>query len=96
MRGGGFVGKLRFQESFVRRVLEQSPDEIRHAGQQFADGTILADAITHLDQRALDRAGHSVEQLKLEAALIDSELFGVGLRVRDAANVMRTESGGDD
>jgi hypothetical protein len=53
-------------------------------------------AITHLDERALDRTGHSVEQLKLEAALVDSELLGVGLRVRDAANVMRTESGRDD
>ena len=37
-------------------------------GSNSPTGAILADAITHLDQRALDRAGHSVEQLKLEAA----------------------------
>ena len=38
-------------------------------GSKFADRTIFAHAITHLDERALDRAGHSVEQLKLETAL---------------------------
>ena len=32
-----FVGKFRPQKSFVRSVLEQSPDEIRHAGKQLAD-----------------------------------------------------------
>ena len=94
--GGNVLGKFRAQETFVGSVLEQTPNEIGHAGQQLADRTIFADAITHFDQRALDRAGHSVEQLKLETAAVDAEFFGERLRVRDAADVVRTERRGDD
>jgi hypothetical protein len=96
LRGGGVVGKLRLEKSFVRSVFEQPPHEIRHAGQQLAHRTILAHAITHLDQGALDRARHSIKQLKFEPALIDAELMRVGLRVRNAADVVRTEGRGDD
>ena len=44
-------------------------------GSNSPTGAIFADAITHLDQRALDRAGHSVKQLEFEAALVDAELL---------------------
>ena len=91
---GDIVRKLCPQEAFIGSIFKQSPNEIRHAGQQFADRTIFAHAITHLDQRALDRTGHAVKQLKFEAAAIDAELFRHGLRVGDAADVVGAERGG--
>ena len=82
------LGELRAQESFIRGIFKEATHQIRHPRQQFAHWRIFADAITHLDQRALDRAGHSVEQLEFETAAIDSEFFRQCLRVRDAADVV--------
>ncbi len=82
------LGKFCPQESFVRRVLEQAPNQISHAGQQLANRTVFPDAIPHLHQRALDGAGHAVKQLELEPAGINAELIRDRLRVRDAADVM--------
>ena len=88
---GNIVGKFGAEKAFVGSVLEQTANEIGHAGKQFADRTIFADAITHLDQRALDRTGHAVEQLKFETAAVDAELVRQRLRVSDAADVVRAE-----
>src|SRR5205085_11794677 len=88
--------KFRTQETFVRSVLEQTPNKIRHSRQELADWTVFTNAITHFDERAFDRTGHAVEQLELETAAIDSELIGQRLRVRDAANIVRAERGGND
>src|SRR5207237_5350080 len=53
-------------------------------------------AITHFDQRALDRAGHAVEELELETAAVDADLFRERLCMRDAADIVRTERRGHD
>ncbi len=93
---GGVVGEFGAEEPFVGSVLEQSPNEISHAREQFAHGAILTHAKAHLDKGALDRAGHAVEELEFVAALVDAHLVGQRLRVRDAAHIMRPEGRGDD
>jgi len=90
------LGEAMPHEALVRRVLEQAPNEISHAGQQLADWTIFPDAIPHLDQRALDRSGHAVKQLEFEAAAINTELIRDRLRVGNTADVMRAERGRND
>ena len=89
-------GKFCAQKSFVRSVLEQAPNEIGHSGKQLAYRAIFADAISHLNERPLDWSGHSIEELKLEPAAVDSELVREGLRVRDSAHIVRSERGGDN
>src|SRR6266540_3993798 len=84
------------QKSFIRRVLGQASNKISHAGKQLADRAIFADAITHFHECALDRPGHSVEQLKLKAAAIDPQLVRERLCVCDTANVVRSEGSGND
>src|SRR4030095_8722454 len=83
-------------KSLVRFVLEETSNQIRHPGKQFADRTILAYTITHFYESALDRPSHAVEQLELEAALVHPELVRSRLRVRNAANIMRSECSCDD
>src|SRR5207244_1860996 len=73
---GNVVRKFRAQETFVGSVLEQTTNKISHTGEQLADRTVFANAITHFDQRAFHRPGHAVEQLKFETAAIDPELIG--------------------
>src|SRR2546421_11310040 len=58
--------------------------------------TIFSDPITHLDERAFHRTGHAVKQLKLETAAVDPKLIGQRLSVRNAANIVRSERGGND
>src|SRR5256714_2622887 len=90
------LGEFRAQKSLVRSVLQQSPDKVGHSRQQLADRAVFANAITHFDQRALDRAGHAIQQLKFETAAIDPEFVRDRLRVRDAADIVRPEGGGND
>src|SRR5262249_993481 len=86
-------GKFRAQKTLVRCVLEQTANEISHSRQEFAHRAVFADAITHLDERTLDRAGHAIKQLELEPTSVDAELFRERLRVRDAPDIVRTERG---
>ena len=65
-------------------------------GKQVRPPAVFAHAITHLDQRALDRTSHPVKQLEFETTAIDAELLRHRLRVGDAADVMRAERGGHD
>src|SRR5207302_8720373 len=80
--------EFRAQESFVRSILEEPPNQVRHAGQEFADGTIFTHAISHLNESAFDWSRHSVKQLKFETAAINAELISESLRIGNAANVM--------
>src|SRR5205823_13819399 len=83
-------------KSFIRGVLEQATDQVGHSGKEFTDGAIFADAITHFHQCALDWSSHPIEQLKLEAAAIDSELLRERLCMSDAPNIVRAKCGGND
>ena len=94
--GGSVLGKFCAQKSFIRRVLEQASHQVGHARQQLAHRAVFAHAITQLDERTLDRTGHSIKQLKLETTAIDPEFVRKRLCVRDAANVVRPERGGND
>jgi hypothetical protein len=38
------------QETLVRGVLQEAADEVGHAGQQGADGAVLADAMALLEE----------------------------------------------
>ena len=95
-RRGDILGKFCAQKSFIGRVLKQPPYEVGHSREQLSDRAVFANAITHFDQRALDRPGHAIQELKLETAAIDSEFVRERLRVRDAANIVRPERSGND
>jgi hypothetical protein len=58
----GLAHVFDFQEALVRGVLEQAADEVGHAREQFADGTVFADAVAHLEERGLQLVGHAVER----------------------------------
>src|SRR4029450_6865659 len=85
---GNVLRQFCAQKSFIGSVLKQSPYEVGHSREQFPDRAVFANAITHLDQRALDRPSHSIKQLKLEAVAIDTEVVRKRLGVRDTANAM--------
>ena len=65
-------------------------------GKQLPDRTIFADSITHLGQGAFNRPRHAVKELEFHPALVDPELLRIRLRVRNATDVVRTESRSDD
>src|SRR5438477_10108554 len=82
-RRGDILGKFCAQKSLIGRVLKQPPYEIGHSRQQLSDRAVFANALTHFDQRALDRRGHAIQELKLETAASDSEFVRLRLRVRE-------------
>src|SRR2546421_1174198 len=96
LRRRNMLRELRAQESFIRGIFKKATHQIRHTWQQFAHWRIFAYPIAHLDECALDRPGHSGEQLKLETAAIDPELFRQRLRMRDAADIVGAERGSHD
>ena len=62
------LGKARPQERIVRRVFQQPPHEVRHAGNQLAERHVDPQAVAQVDERLLLGVGHAVEHLQLEAA----------------------------
>jgi hypothetical protein len=79
-------------ERFVRRVLEETPDEIRHAGDQIAHRRIDAYAEAETTERRVHRLRHAVEQLMLDRRIRQSSRPAAGDRIRDAAHVVGAES----
>ncbi len=62
---GSVVRKFRAQKTFIRSVLEQSPDEIRHARQQLAVRHVDPHPVAPLHDGVLQRVRHAVEHLHL-------------------------------
>ena len=78
-------------EGFVRGVLEQPPDEVRHPGDQVADRGVDADAEPEGAERGVDRLRHAVQQLVLECHVGETPGAGAGDRVGDAPEVVAAE-----
>jgi hypothetical protein len=89
----GLAHVLDAEETLVGGVLEQAADEVGHAGEQFADGAVLADAVAHLQQRGLQFVGHAVERLELVGARIDAEALGLGDGVGDERTLCEAKFG---
>src|SRR5437660_10748026 len=89
--GRNVLGKFGAQKSFMGSVLEQAANKIRHPWQQLADRSVFTNAITHFDQRALNRASHALEELELATASNDTERFRGRRRMCDAADIVSTE-----
>ena len=85
------IGKALLEERIVRGVLEQPPDQIRHARKQLAVGRVDPHPQAHRFQHVLDRVGHAVEHLEFEVRLRHFQLLGDGQGVRDAADVVAAE-----
>ncbi len=96
LNGGGVLGKFGAQEPLVRGVFEEASDEVGHAGEQLAHRAVFAHPVTHLDERAFNRAGHAVKELELEPAFLEAELGRESLGVGNGTDVVGTEGGGDD
>ena len=95
-RGPGFLpGVLLPQEALVGGILKEATHEVGHAGQQLANGAILADATIALPQGGLEFVGHPKERLKLEGALIDAQSVGLGEGVGTGTHIVGGESRGD-
>ena len=76
------------QERIVRRVLEQSPHEIGHAGNQIAVRHIDPQPLAPIDERPLFGVRHAVEHLQLQPALRNAERLGVGDSLGDRTQVV--------
>src|SRR5207248_8417856 len=55
--------------------------EVGHAGQQLAHRRILAQPAPEFEDGGLNRVGHAVKHLELEAAPIEAEALRLGERV---------------
>ena len=49
-----------------------------------------------MQHRVFNRLGHAIERLELEIPPLDSQALGLRQHMRDAANIVRSESGIDD
>ena len=58
--------EARSQKRIVRRIFQESPHQVRHAGNQFAVRHVNPQPIARLDNRLLLRVGHTVEHLQFE------------------------------
>ena len=65
---GGTLYEGLTQEGLVGRVLEQTPDQVRHAWDELAHGCVLAQAQAHAADGGLHRLTHAVQHLDLEGA----------------------------
>ena len=83
------------EERFVRGVLEQPPDEVRHPRNELTDRRVRPDAQAQLAQRGMDGLGHPVQQLDLDRRLVESDSMRGGDRVCDRTDVVRRERRSD-
>src|SRR5436190_15826006 len=56
---GYVLRELICEKAFVGSVFEKSADEISHAGKEFADGAIFAQATAHFQNGGLDGISHA-------------------------------------
>ena len=80
-------------EGLVGRVLEQPPNEVRHAGDEVADRRVDADPEAEPSERRVHRLRHAVEELQLDRVVAHpggpSARDGVG----DAPKAVASEGG---
>ena len=81
------------QEARVRGVFQQPPHEIGHAGEQIADRRVEPHAMAEVAQQFALRLGHAVEHLQFERARWQAEVFRVGQRDAECAQIVRAEGG---
>ena len=79
------------QPGFVARVLKQSPHEIRHAGDHFADGDVFAEAQAMIDDGAFQLIGHAVEHLDFQRVVRQAARSSEGQRVCNRTRVVRAD-----
>ena len=77
----------------LRRVLEQPPHEVGHAGHEVADRAVGAHAQALGGDRRLQRVAEPAQDLHLEVAVGAAGQPVVGDRVRDRAQVVRGDRG---
>ena len=80
------------QERLVGGVLEQAPDEVRHAGEELAVGRVDADWAIPRDEGLLDRLGHAVEHLGTRSAVSAPGFRGRGHGVSHRADVVAADA----
>src|SRR5439155_25394789 len=90
---GYVLRELICEKAFVGSVFEKSADEISHAGKEFADGAIFAQATAHFQNGGLDGISHAVEHLKFEIAAGNTKTFRLRENMRNAADIMGAEGG---
>ncbi|MGB7547515.1 MAG: hypothetical protein WBM14_07195, partial [Terracidiphilus sp.] len=72
-------------------VLEQSADEVGHAGDERADGDVLAQAQASGDDRPAEGLIHAVEHLDFERGRGQVGRFQRGQGVGDGAQIVRAD-----
>ena len=87
----GVVFESRFEPRFVRAILKQTADEIRHSRDQFADRRVFAQTQIEFDRGALQLVAHAEEHLQFERRLRKSTAFDRGKCGGDRASVMAAE-----
>ncbi len=80
-------------ERFVRRVLQETADEVRHAGDEIAHRRVDAHAKSEPAKRSVHRLRHSVEKLMLDGRVGQAARPRAGDPVGDAAHVVAAERG---
>ena len=84
----GVLGKALAQERFIGGVLQQSADQITHAGHHIPVGAVKADAAGHLEDALAHRLGHAVQDLELVTRFGNIKLPGHFHDSRNGADVV--------
>src|SRR3954470_2203510 len=64
------AARLLVEEGLVRRVLEQAPDQVGHAGHELADGAVGAHAQAARGECAAEVVAQAAQELQLEVAVL--------------------------
>ena len=87
--------ELPAEDGLIGGVFQQAADEIRHAGDEFAQRRIDAKPVARLHDRILQGFRHPMQHLNLDGQLVQALAFGFRHRQRDMAQVMRAEGGAE-
>ena len=88
---GNFVRESRPEPGLIRRVFQQSPHEISHAGNHLSHRHIFPDAHAAIFQGRLELIGHAVEFLGFQGRLGQTVFFQQRQGVCDRADVVRSQ-----
>ena len=85
------LGEGQAQEGFVRRVLEQAPDQVGHARDELSHRHVLAHPVALRHAGPADGIGHAVQHLDLDRGGGQSGRLGRGDADGDAPDVVRPQ-----